>query len=343
MESILAIDVGGGTQDILLYEPDKPIENCVQLILPSQTVVVAGKIAQATVRGQGVFLHGKLMGGGACVSAIKKHLKQGFPVYATPQAAKTVADDLDKVRSLGIELTEEQPGGSIAIEMGDVDLKTLAASLEPYGVILPKTVAVAVQDHGESIGMSNRLFRFKLWKEFCEAGGDIRNLLYQKVPSSLTRMAAAIEELPGAYVMDTGAAAIWGALCDPQVKQHQEEGLVVLNIGNQHTVGILLQGYRVWGLFEHHTGLLTQGKLLHYVAALQAKKLRNAEVYDDGGHGCYIHPDYVRGSGYKFVAVTGPRRELARAGNYYMAVPFGDMMLAGSFGLIAAITSKNAT
>ena len=41
-ERILAIDVGAGTQDILLWESDRTPENCTQLILPSQTQIVGG-------------------------------------------------------------------------------------------------------------------------------------------------------------------------------------------------------------------------------------------------------------------------------------------------------------
>src|SRR5712691_990290 len=32
---VLAIDVGAGTQDILIYESDKTPENCFKLVLPS--------------------------------------------------------------------------------------------------------------------------------------------------------------------------------------------------------------------------------------------------------------------------------------------------------------------
>lgn len=280
------------------------------------------------------------MGGGACVRAIKNHLQQGLPVYATIPAAKTIADDLDKVKALGVELCSEPPQEALPIAMADVDLATLGAVLKPYGVKLPQVVAVAVQDHGECIGSSNRLFRFKLWQEFCEKGGDLRNLLYQEVPAPYTRMAAAIEGLPHAYVMDTGAAAIWGALCDPEVRKHQEEGLVILNIGNQHTVAVLLIGQRIWGLFEHHTGLLTAEKLVGYLEALRRKTLTNQEIYEDGGHGCYIHPQ-APDADFGFVAVTGPRRSLVAHKGYYLAAPFGDMMLAGCFGLVAAVAAKN--
>lgn len=342
MESVLAIDIGGGTQDILLYEPGKPVENCVQLILPSQTVIVGEKIAKASALGKDVFLYGSLMGGGACVKAIKKHLENGLKVYATPQAAKTIADDLKRVESLGVIICEEKPQGTVEIKMGDIDLETLAKSLAPYGVLLPKTTAVAVQDHGESIGYSNRLFRFELWKRFCESGGDIRNLIFQNAPESLTRMKSAIAGIPNSYVMDTGAAAIWGALCDPKVKVRQQEGLIIVNIGNQHTVAVLLQDFRVWGLFEHHTRLLSKEKLFDYIERLRVNTLTNAEIYEDGGHGCFIHPDFNANNSYSFVAVTGPQRQLVGDEKFYYAAPYGDMMLSGCFGLVAALNHKKS-
>ena len=40
--SILAIDVGAGTQDVLLFDPDREPENCLKLVLPSQTIVHPG-------------------------------------------------------------------------------------------------------------------------------------------------------------------------------------------------------------------------------------------------------------------------------------------------------------
>jgi uncharacterized protein (DUF1786 family) len=57
-------------------------------------------------------------------------------------------------------------------------------------------------------------------------------------------------------------------------------------------------------------------------------------VYADNGHGAYIAPEY---SGrFRFVAVTGPQRAMARPLEPYFAVPYGNMMLSGAFGLMAA-------
>lgn len=335
---LLAIDIGGGTQDILLYCPDQPLENCVQLILPSPTVICGRQVEAATAARRDVFLTGYLMGGGALVGALRRHLAAGLKVYATAAAARTVYDDLDRVRQLGIEITEEPPGEAVTIKTGDVDLDTLAGSLAPYGVSLPAEVAIAVLDHGEAPkGTSDRLFRFQHWQRFVAGGGRLADLLYREPPRYLTRMQAVQEQVPGAWLMDTGAAALWGALCDARVAAHSKEGLIVVNCGNQHTIGVLLQEQRVWGLFEHHTSCLSGHKLASFVEKLRAGELTNEEIFNDGGHGCYIDPGYRPGGGFRFVAVTGPQRRLTIHQDYYWAAPYGDMMLSGCFGLVAAV------
>ena len=135
--------------------------------------------------------------------------------------------------------------------------------------------------------------------------------------------------------MDTGAAAVWGALEDEEVAAHRWDGLVVVNVGNQHTLGVLLREQRIWGLFEHHTVLMTGEKLADHIARLRMGTLSNDEVFSDNGHGAASDPEYIPGRGFQFVAITGPRRALAQ-GLGHMAVPHGDMMLSGCFGLVAA-------
>lgn len=337
---VLAIDVGGGTQDIFLFQPGQPVENSVQMVLPSQTQVIARQIREITVRREELFLTGSLMGGGASSSAVRKHLAAGCRVYANPEAAKTLDDDLHKVRATGVIITESPPENTVSVTMGDINLPALAAALKAFAVELPEQIVVAVQDHGYSPGFSNRLFRFQHWQCFIEEGGDIRRLLYSKVPSYLTRMLAVKAMLPQAYLADTGTAAIWGALEDPQVAVKQAEGVILLNVGNQHTVGVLLKKWQVYGLFEHHTGLLSPGKLIDYVKRLRLGVLTHAEVYQDGGHGCCISPDYNPAQGFNLVAVTGPRRAMTLGAGYYLAAPYGNMMLAGSFGLVAVLAAQ---
>ena len=334
---VLAIDVGSGTQDILLYEEGQPLENDLQMILPSQTTILARRIARATAAGQALFLWGQVMGGGPCVGAIAEHLEAGLPVYATPAAAKTIRDDPAEVRALGIEIVERPPvADAVALELKDVDIDGLARALAPFEVTLPENYAVAVQDHGECPGLSQRRFRFEHWERFIREGGNLEAMAYGpgEVPPYLTRMAAVQALLPQALVMDTGAAAIHGALLDPVVDAERTEGLIVVNVGNQHVIGALVRDDRIFGMFEHHTQQVDYGQLIELVSQLREGTLTNEAVYNDGGHGAFIAPDYP--GGFRFLAVTGPRRALAKPLEPYMAAPFGNMMLAGAFGLLAA-------
>src|SRR5579863_5393090 len=77
---ILAVDVGTGTQDILLFESGKTIENCFKLVMPSPTVIVAERIKRATERGQPLILTGVTMGGGPCHWAAPDHALAGCRV-----------------------------------------------------------------------------------------------------------------------------------------------------------------------------------------------------------------------------------------------------------------------
>ena len=340
LQKILAIDIGGGTQDILIYEDGKPMENCVQMILPSSTQIVAQKIFKAAVSQKNIFLTGNTMGGGPCAWAVEKHLRSGLKVYATELAALTLNDDLDEIRRRGIHLTDNPPADAQAIHFGDVDLVSLKKALKPFLVNLPTTYAIAVQDHGFKPKGSNRRFRFLYWKKFILAGGHLPNLIYRTPPEYMTRMRAVQQDAPGAFVMDTCAAALWGILCDPQADEWRHEGLVAVNLGNQHTLGALIRGERVEGIFEHHTGMLTAGKLRSILNRFPRGRLSPDEIFRDGGHGSFIHPDFSRKKGYRFVAVTGPRRSLAEGWGDYMAAPYGDMMLTGCFGLVAALKEK---
>jgi len=307
-------------------------------VLPSWTTILARQVHQATRAGRPVFLTGNLMGGGPVVSAMKRHMQAGHAVYVTPRAALTVRDNLDQVRERGYRIVEQPPNlsGLLTLRARDVDLDALSRALAPFGVTLPGTVAVAVQDHGECLHGSNRLFRFQLWREFVEGGGRLIDLAFRKVPPCYTRMLAVQQDAPGAVVMDTGPAALWGILQDDYAAEHLDEGFIAVNVGNQHTLGVLLRGERILGLFEHHTVIMTPQKLAWLVDRLRAGTLTNEEVFDDHGHGAFIDREHKPGEGFDFVAVTGPQRHLAADLGYDFAAPHGDMMLTGCFGLVAA-------
>src|ERR1051325_11615837 len=101
---ILTVDIGTGTQDILLFDSDGPIENSLQLVMPAPTQIIADRIRAATAARRAVLLTGVIMGGGPCQWAANDHLRAGLPLYATPEAARTFNDDLDAVRRDGVPL-----------------------------------------------------------------------------------------------------------------------------------------------------------------------------------------------------------------------------------------------
>jgi len=335
-ESMIIVDVGSGTQDILLYQPGKSIENCPKLIVPSRTQIVAAQIRQATVLGQGIFMHGHLMGGGACALAVRKHLAAGFKAYATPQVALTFHDNLALVEKSGIVLCEKAPEATTSIWLGDLDPLSLRQAIEAFGLEYPQKLAVAVQDHGFSVTESNRILRFRLWEEFVRQGGDLRQLVFtQDIPEVYTRMHAVREIIPEAIVTDTGTAALLGIMADPLVIPHLTKGILAVNIGNSHTLAAAIRGDRVYGIFEQHTSFLDLDALTKLMQRFQSTELTNAEVFEQGGHGATLHPDMK--PGWDFVVVTGPRRSLAKPLNWYEAAPYGDMMLTGCFGLLAGM------
>lgn len=333
---LLTVDVGGGTQDLFLWEPGQPVENAVKMVLPAPTQIAARRLRRLTAQGLPVFLSGRLMGGGPITRAVRQHLAQGLPVYATPQAALTLHDNIDTIQSWGVLLSEEPPPAATPLVLGDVDLEALKTVLAAFETPFPTRFAVAVQDHGFSPGASNREFRFQQWRHMLDRGGRLSDLVFREPPPFFTRMRAVAEALPGALLMDTCTAGVRGALLDPQAKQHRDTGLTVVNLGNAHTFAALIRQDRILGIYEHHTRLLSQDKLARHLSRFQAGALKHEEIFDDEGHGCAIHPDYLRQRPFTFTVITGPRRALARGWPGVFAAPLGDMMLTGCFGLTDA-------
>lgn len=331
---ILAIDIGSGTQDILLYEEGERVENMVQLIVPSPTRLVAREIREATKKGLPICLTGHLMGGGPSVRAIKDHLERGGTLYSLKEPALTIKDNLEYVEELGVILVDEVPEGSLPVEMGDLCLSSLSTTLLAWGIEIPQHSAIAVQDHGFSTVESNRIFRFRHWERFLKEGGSLQSLVFKRPPQYLTRMKAIKEVLPKAVVMDTGAAAIIGSLQDETVYEAaQREGAVLINVGNQHTLGVLLYEERIYGIFEHHTSCLTGEKILYLIDSLKGGRLTNEEVFYDKGHGA-AYGGSLPPCSFSLTSITGPRREMLKGYGLHMAAPHGDMMLTGCFGLV---------
>ncbi len=348
---ILCVDIGTGTQDLLLYDSAKELENAYRLILPSPTMRVARAVRQATRGRRPILLTGVTMGGGPCQWAVEDHLRAGLPVYATPEAARTFNDDLEAVQGMGVRIVSEDEAarldkGVVRLTLRDFDWEALRRAFAAFDVPLRLDgIAVAAFDHGAAPpGYSDRKFRFDYLVRRLSGRRDLLAFAHrgEEIPPALTRLRAVVRTVREVFegpvaAMDTAPAAALGAALDPQVAAWRQ--CVVVNVGNFHTLAFRLRDGQVEGLFEHHTGFLDRGKLDGLLSRLMAGALRFEEVFEDMGHGALVleampmEPDGV--------AVVGPRRGLLRGSRHpvYFAVPYGDMMLAGCFGLLRAFAA----
>jgi len=356
---ILTVDIGTGTQDIFLYDSRLDIENGFKLILPSPTMRIFRRIQGATQSRSPILLSGVTMGGGPASWAAEAHAKAGLPVYATVQAAKTLNDDLEKVTGLGITLLSDDEAASLPdsvqrFELKDFDFAAITKVLTDFGVPLNDlaAVAVAVFDHGEAPPhISDRQFRFDYLNARIRSRNDLRTFAHLPgdIPPSMTRLQAVVDssrqvDVP-LVVMDTAPAAILGATFDPLVRSRTHN--LMTNLGNFHTLAFRLGESGVEGVFEHHTGLINPQKLEILLLALAQGTLQHEFVFNDHGHGALVYdktPFQMDTNDFNLV-VTGPRRNMLAPGSIkmdsslrpYFAVPFGDMMIAGCFGLLAAV------
>ncbi len=349
---ILSVDIGTGTQDIYLYNSRLDIENGFKLVLPSPTMIVHHRLKLATRQRQAVVLSGVMMGGGPSAWAVEGHARAGLPIYATPQAAQTLNDDLAAVEALGVRLIGEDevnhlPSDVIRVEMRDFDISAIRQAFAAFGVALNNldAVAVAVFDHGNApVDVSDRQFRFDYLDERIRAANRLSAFAYHsdQIPPIMTRLQAvarsAHEIDAPLVVMDTAPAAVLGATFDPQVSTRQ--AVMIANVGNFHTLAFRLGPGGIAGVFEHHTGELDRPALESYLRRLADGSLKHEDVFQDMGHGALVYDQIpiVLNQGGAQLVVTGPRRGLLRGSELkpYFAVPFGDMMISGCFGLLAA-------
>jgi uncharacterized protein (DUF1786 family) len=345
---LLAVDIGGYTQDILFFDSSQPVENCFKMVMPSPTTILAKKIRAATKEQKPIFFFGVNMGGGPSKKALMEHLQAGNKAYATTGAAATFDDNVDEVAQLGVTVlgNDEKPAADNLeiIETKDLDLAKIEETLKTFDIEYDfDGIAVAVLDHGAAPpGISDRVFRFQHLKQSISNKRDLISFAYltHEIPPHLTRMKAIVQSAGGDIpflLMDTPVAAAIGSLEDKNVSYHDHK--IIINVGNFHTLAFHLQDNTILGFFEHHTRSLTTNKMEQLITKLVDGSLTNEEVFRDGGHGCLIMETRKT---LPFISVTGPQRSLMADSKLkpYFAAPYGDMMLTGCFGLVRAFSLK---
>jgi uncharacterized protein (DUF1786 family) len=264
------------------------------------------------------------------------------------------------VEKMGFEIIDDEDAARRAehpdvlhIKLQDFQAEAIVTAFRAFDVDPHvDALAIAAFDHGAAPpGVSDRRFRFDFITRTVQNNAVPSAFAYaaQDTPADLTRLQAIATsatrylQLSGSdlhaplLLMDTGSAAALGSLEDPLVRRQRE--VLLCNIGNFHTLAFHLVQGRIVGIFEHRTGEINKARLEELLVKLADGTLSNEEVFADSGHGALVlHQVATNGHKFPFLSVTGPRRELLRGSKLhpYEAVPCGDMMLAGCYGLLRA-------
>jgi uncharacterized protein (DUF1786 family) len=333
---ILAIDIGAGTQDILLFDSHIKTENCISLVLPTPSRFLAEKLK--AIEGD-IYIHGDTIGGGSLGRAILRQLQKGYRVVMEESSAYSVRNDLDEVRSMGIEVGRKPEADHFReLEIREVDLPLLEKFLSNFGEDLQvDVIAIAVQDHGLSPkGVSDRAFRFENMERMLREDNrpETFHFFGGSIPDYYLRMKSAVTAVKRTssvpvLVMDTSFSAILGCLDESTGPS------LIVNVGNGHTIAALLLERKIEALYEHHTHELTPKKLESDLKLLVRGELSGKKVFEENGHGALTLKPF---QGEVSVIVTGPNRDLFKETlfRFIYAAPGGSTMMTGPMGLVRA-------
>ncbi|MGD8883152.1 MAG: DUF1786 family protein, partial [Desulfobacterales bacterium] len=149
MSKFLMIDVGAGTMDILHYDTDtdlhyKAVVKSPVRYLPERVNRVVGNL----------LVVGNEMGGGP-ITQVLIDRANAAEVVMSVSAAATLNHDLDKIRSWGLKVIEDERAEDLrrsqnytVITLGDLEPARLEQIVKSFGVPFEfDAVAICAQDH----------------------------------------------------------------------------------------------------------------------------------------------------------------------------------------------------
>jgi len=348
MSRILAMDIGAGTQDILIFDTDT--QEHFKIVMESPTRIIGKMIAGLD---EDLFVFGETMGGGPVTKSLKKQIRKR-KIYITPRAAATIHNDLKKVEDQGFILVDGDQNAFpelenlFKVELGDLDKTRLENLLDAMSI--PREfdfLLLALQDHGFSpCGVSNLDFRNHFFAQRIEENPVPEHFLYSsnELPKFFTRMHASLRlarALPAKeiFIMDSGMAAILGASQDESTRGI--DTFLVLDIATSHTLGAIIDKGEIAGFFEYHTRDITQKKIEELIVRLAEGDISHQKILEEGGHGAYLRKAPGFSSIKAFIA-TGPKRSLLKNSSFDIRFgsPLGDNMMTGTIGLVEALFQR---
>ena len=349
MSKYLMIDVGAGTMDILHYDTETDLHYKAVVKSPVRY------LAERANRSAGnLLVVGNEMGGGPITQALIARASEAEVVMSVSSAA-TLNHDLEKVKSWGIKLVEDDQAQNLknnksytVLTLGDLEPQRLEQIVKSFGVPFEfDALAICAQDHGvPPPGLSHLDYRHNLFQECLADNPYPHSLLYRDrdVPDTMNRLKSIAQsalKLPAAeiYVMDSGMAAILGASMDSLAQG--DKPVLLLDIATSHTVGAAMTGEELAGFFEYHTQDITLEKLETLLHDLADGKLNHRQILAEGGHGAFLR----RAVGFNTIdtiIATGPKRKMVAGSNLAIRFgsPWGDNMMTGTVGLLEALRRR---
>ena len=244
----LLLDIGAGTIDILYFDSETTTH--YKAVLKSPVLSIAEKALKLAGN---LIITGTEMGGGSLSKVLKERAKND-EIIMTASAAATIHHDIEKVRSFGIKVIDDDESdeyknnkGFSLLETGDLDLENITYIIKGMGVPFSfDIVGICAQDHGLAPqGVSHLDYRHNIFKLHFDETPFPHTMLYKadEVPITMSRLTSIARSAKSfdaeeIYVMDSGIAAILGASLDPVIRG--KEKIITLDMATSHTVGAAL-------------------------------------------------------------------------------------------------------
>jgi len=165
---ILLIDVGAGTMDLLYFDTGPMIQ--YKAVVKSPVITVAEKLNKMDGN---ILITGVEMGGGS-MSTILSEKTVKNEVIISRSASVTVNHDMEKVRSTGAIVVEDEEAERIRksgkynhIDISDLEQERINKIVEGMGVPFSfDVIGLCAQDHGVSEpGVSHLDYRHNIFKQ----------------------------------------------------------------------------------------------------------------------------------------------------------------------------------
>lgn len=349
MSKTLIVDVGAGTLDLLCHDDEsglhyKAVARSPVLYMPEMVERTPGDL---------LFLGGE-MGGGRLAQVLRERAER-HRVVMSRSAAMTVGHDIERVRSWGITVIEDEEALALSVnpafsvlELGDFQPDQIRRLVEGLALSFDfDVIGVCAQDHGmPPAGCSHLEFRHNAFQAVLERRPVPEALLYEhgEIPLAFNRLRSIAESVvPFAegevYLMDSGMAAILGASLDFDARGRR--CVLVLDVATSHTVGAAVQDGTIAGFFEYHTRDLTLDRLETLLVDLAEGRIDHRRILEEGGHGAFLRHAVGFGNVEAIIA-TGPKRRLVAGSRLPVrfGAPLGDNMMTGTLGMLEAIRRR---